>query len=404
MLVLLSCEKKDEQAGLEIQPDENRLKIAHINLNTFTTFTDKSESEKTSKKNSTILLGNIYDEIFGRSTAFMIAQYRLSTDNVDFGANAQIISTNMYLDISGQEGDSSQSVHYLFYESKFDIDADSAYSSDFDMSTYVGDLVADTTFSASTFDIMTIPLSNTLGQKILDASSTTLLNNDNFLKEFKGLYFTTDTNQTDHGIIWKYDFNSASSYILLEYAFDDAKGNRDTNTFKLQFNEFSGRFNQFFHNRAPLSDILGKPKQEVYISGMANTKAHISLSPVLSWRDSSKVMIYKAELLVKAKPSSIFSVPNSLLMEIDNSNDDIQFVDDYLPNSANNYGGKYNSETQTYSMVITRHIQNLINNNHNDSLLWIYPYAQITNPNRVILLNGEDNENFTLKITYSKLY
>ena len=91
-------------------------------------------------------------------------------------------------------------------------------------------------------------------------------------------------------------------------------------------------------------------------------------------------------------------------MEVDDADETIKFVDDYLPGAADNYGGKYDSETQTYSMVITRHIQNLINKNQNDSLLWIYPYAEITNPYRVILSNGEDNQNYTLKITYSKLY
>jgi len=43
MFVFFSCEKKDEKAGLEIQPDKNRLKVVHINLDKFVSFTSRSE-------------------------------------------------------------------------------------------------------------------------------------------------------------------------------------------------------------------------------------------------------------------------------------------------------------------------------------------------------------------------
>jgi len=404
MLALFSCNKKEEKAGLEIQPDENRLEIIHINLDKFTTFSERSEAVKTSRRNSSILLGSINDDTFGRTSAFLLSQYRLSSDNVEFGNNSQILSAIAYLSISEIVGNSKEELHYKVYKSDFDIDPDSAYYSNIDISNSIGEIVADTSFSIDSFSVMRIPLFKSFGQTILDASSSTLENNDNFLSKFKGLYFTVDTTQTSGGVIWKYDFNSPLSYILLEYTNENSDGTLDTNTFKLQFNEASGRFNQFFHNTASLSSTLGLPSDKVYISGMGGLKAHISLSPILSWRDSSKVMIYKAELLVKAKSSGISSVPEKLLMEVDNMDEDVKFVDDYLPNTSSNYGGDYDAENKTYSMVITRHIQNLINKNQNDSLLWLYPYNQIINPYRVILLNGEDDENFTLRITYSKLY
>jgi len=405
MFAFSSCEKKDKSAGLEIQPDENRLKVVHVNLDQFVTYTSRSEAVKTSKNNTSILLGSIYDDNFGRTSAFMMSQYRLSSDNVSFGNNPQIVSINAFLDISGIDGDSTETLQFKIFETTFDIDPDSAYASNIDLSTYVGDLVGAESFKADSFNVMQISLLNSFGQKILDADQETLKNNDNFLSEFKGLYFTVDTSSTTSGVIWRYNLNSALSYILLKYTNTDADGNpTDTSIFKLQFNENSGRFNQYIQNTSPLDPVMGQENTRAYVSGLGGTKAHVSLSPMLSWRDSTKLMIYKAELLIHAEESSVFSVPNSLLMEVDDTDDEVKFVDDYLPGSANNFGGKYDSETKTYSMVITRHIQNLINNNQNDSLLWIYPYAQITNPYRVILSNGENDLNYTLKITYSKLY
>jgi len=405
MLALFSCDKKDEQAGLEIQPDENRLKIAYLDLDNFTSYTVAPAPVKTSKRNTSILLGSINDNVFGRTTASFISQYRLSSDNVKFGKNPKIISIKAYLDVVGIEGDSTLPVNYKFYESKFNIDSTGIYKSNIDLSASIGDLVADTTFVTASNSLIEIPLLKAFGQKILDADTLDLKDNDAFLKVFKGLYFTVDTNSIGDGVIWKFNFNSTQSYIELKYRNrDDTGQTTGTDDFKLQFNEKCERFNQYINNTTPLNPIFKQNKDKCYISGVGGTKAHLSLSPVLSWRDSSKIMIYKAELIVKAKPSGKISIPTKLILEIDDSNDDsLTFVDDYLTTSTGNYNGTYDSDEETYNMIITRHIQNLINNNHNDSLLWITPRADLTNPYRVILLNGADSEKIKLKITYSKL-
>ncbi len=406
MFALFSCDKKEEQAGLEIQPDENRLKIAYLDLDDFVSFTVPPSPVKTSKMNTSILLGSINDNIFGRTTASFISQYRLSTDNVKFGDNPEIISIVAYLDVVGVEGDQTLPVNYKFYESNFDIDSTSTYESDIDLSADIGSLVADTSFVASGIDSIIVPLFNAFGQKILDADTLDLKDNDAFLKVFKGLYFTVDTNTIGDGVIWKFNFNSTQSYIELKYQNLDDNGNpTDTTIFKLQFNEKCERFNKYINNTSPLDAIFNQSHNECYVSGTGGTRGHLSLSPVLTWRDSTKIMIYKAELIVKAKSSGNISIPKKLILEIDDADDDsLTFVDDYLTTASGNYDGTYNSDEETYNMIITRHIQNLVNNNHNDSLLWLTPSADLTNPYRVILLNGTDSEKVKLKITYSKLY
>ena len=407
MFALFSCDKKEEQAGLEIQPDENRLKIAYLDLAAFVSFTVPPSAVKTSKKNTSILLGSVKDDIFGRTTASFISQYRLSTDNVKFGDNPEIISIVAHFDVVGIEGDATLPVNYKFYESNFNIDSTSTYESNIDLSVDdIGLLVADTSFVAASNDSIIVSLSNAFGQKILDTDTLDMKDNDAFLKVFKGLYFTVDTNTIGDGVIWKFNFNSTQSYIELKYQNLDDNGNpTDTNTFKLQFNEKCERFNTYINNTSPLDVILNQSHNECYVSGTGGTRGHLSLSPVLAWRDSAKIMIYKAELIVKAKSSGNISIPKKLILEIDDANDDsLTFVDDYLTTASGNYDGTYDSDEETYNMIITRHIQNLVNNNHNDSLLWITPSADLTNPYRVILLNGKDDEKIKLKITYSKLY
>ena len=409
---MLSCDKSEESAGLIIQPDNNRLSTYYVSLDKFTTYSSPSGPVTTSKNNSSVLLGSISDDVFGRTSAFFVSQYRLSSDNVDFGDNPTLISAKMFLDNGGFEGDATTDLNFKIYESKFTI-ADTSYSSydtDF-LSTQIGDLVADVNFLAdpdSLLNTTEILLEPSFGQKILDTEyDSTLFNNDNFLLTYQGLYFTVDTNQVGPGLIWKYDFNSDLSYILLEYESTNTEGELETNTFKLQFNDECNRFNQYFNNNSPL-DANWKQKDKVYISGTAGTKGHISLSPIINWRDSSNIMIYKAELILKSQASDIFSTPSALLLEIDDNDDDLDFIDDNDPNVASdNSDGKHYTDDPEYGdhykMIMTRHIQNLINKNHNDSLLWITPYASKTNPNRVILLNAEHHDNITLKITSSKI-
>ncbi len=408
---LLSCNKKDEQAGLEIQPDQNRLKISYIQLENFTSFSAKSEAVKTNLANSFVLLGALNDNIFGKTSAFFVSQYRLSSDNVSFGINPQINSIQAFLDISEHEGDSTQSLHYQIYESNFNIEAstDTSYLSDTDLDSYKGDLIGDSEQTLDSTSVLKIPLENSFGQKILDTDSNNLIDNDKFLEVYKGLYFTVDTNQTSTNLIWKFNFNSAKSYIEIAYNHTDTTGGLNTiitDTFKLQFNDKCGRFNQYFNNTTPLEPVFNQNMNKAYVAGTAGPQGHISLSPILTWRDSSKIMIYKAELIISAKEASPdISIPTKLLLKIDdNSDESLRFVDDYLVSSADNYDGTYDEETKSYHMILTRHIQNLINKNQNDSLLWIAPSGNLTNPYRVILLNGEDEKKITLKMTYSKLY
>lgn len=410
---MLSCDKEVEQAGIEIQPDENRLKVSYVELDGFVSSSSRADYINTNYQNSSNLLGSIDETIFGKTTAFFVSQFRLSSDNVEFGNEPKLVSAKLVLDIIGYEGDTAQSLNFKIFESTFPLikNSDTLYRSNLDLSTFEGVNCADVSIVTNISDNLKLSLSSEFGQKILDTKKDTLVNNEIFLEKFKGLYFKVDSNVSDPGLIWKFDMNSESSYILLEYTSEDADGdvildeNSDTivNEFKLQFNNECARFNQYFNNTNSLNTIFGQSSDKVYISGTAGVKGHINLDPILNWRDSSGLMIYKAELLAKATLIDGINWPERLLLEIDDADDDVDFVDDDSVANLDNYGGTYDSETENYSMVITRHIQNIVNKNHDNTKLWITPYANKTNPSRIILSNGANDEKIRLKITYSNL-
>jgi len=411
VLLLLSCAKEDNTVGFEVQPEQSRLKIKTLNIQDFQTFTSTGGASETSRGTQYILLGSINDTYFGKTTAFANVQYILSTIKPDFGTDPKLISSNLSLSIPKAIGKTSTSLNYQIYTSKFDINADVFYASNKDMTSYIGELIADTSFTTSNNQqYLQIHLDKVMGngkkwgQNILDADATTLNSNENFIKSFKGLYLTVDTNFSEKGLIWKCDLNSQNSYIELEYSFTNTEGDIDTNTFKLQFNNKTGRFNTYINNPEPIKNILEKTGEEnIYISGLAGVQGNISLSSLLNWRDSTKIVIYKAELIAKAKIVDGFDMPDKLILGI-NSSDTIRYIDDYRMGENTNYDGSYHSKDTAYHWVVTRHIQRFINNEQNDSLIVIYPNDTTkTQLSRVILLNNLSKNAIRLRITYSKI-
>ncbi|MBN2669444.1 MAG: DUF4270 family protein [Bacteroidales bacterium] len=415
LLSMFACKKAEETAGLVLQPEDNRLKVYQFNINSFNTLTEIDQIISTGISTDNNMVGSIYDDVFGRTTAGFVSQILLSTDNVEFNDDRQIISTELHLYVSGYEGDSNATTVFKIYESNFEIDANTTYPSSQDIGI-LGDLVADFSFDArnyfdyaDTSNYFIIPFSNDFGQKILNTNSIYLEDNTVFTNAYKGLYFSIDTALSGN-LIWKFNFNKITSYIEIKYSYleSEAATVRDTNTFKLNLSSSAGRFNLYQFNRSPLQSIIGLNSNECYVAGMGNVKSKIDLSPVLTFRDSGELMIYKAELVAHAKASTspyAYKQPTGLLLSVDLGNDDTtRYVDDLSSLSYSNFDGSYNDEDSTYRMVITRHIQNLINNNHQDTLLWISPYGKNTSTARTTLDNGHDGNPITLRITYTKLH
>ncbi len=388
--VFTSCKKDTESVGMLIQPEENKLK-----------------SVKTSRAYGNVLLGSINDSKIGKTSAFFASQYVLSTENVNFGDNPEVIDFKIHLDASKHEGDSTKTLNFQIHELiNFDINKDSLYPSNTDLSGFIGDEVANINYQADSFDVVTFDLNQALANKILNTGSENLKDSKAFKEAFKGLVFSVDTNFSDEGMMWQFNLASTKSYIELTYRSLNENQEYDTVSFNFNFGANAGRFNQFFVNNSAIETEIGTPSGKVYVAAPAVSRANINLAPALTFRDSAKIMIYKAELIVKAeKTEENISLPKKLLLEVDKGLevDSITYAND-IAGQITNYGGYYNEETSSYHMVITRHLQNLIDKAHNDSILWIVPFNQKVNVHRAVLYNGNNNENITLKITYSKLY
>ena len=84
LLFASSC-KRNTVGGLEIQPSDQILGVVSSDTFTIVPYTVLEDSLQTDEAQSN-LLGSYYDPVFGYTEASIVAQPRLSSDNVDFGS------------------------------------------------------------------------------------------------------------------------------------------------------------------------------------------------------------------------------------------------------------------------------------------------------------------------------
>ena len=404
IIVLSACIKEPDNVGLNVQPSSDR----------FYFFTDTNSTIKVSTfydatvatdERSISLLGNINDDVFGRSSADLFTQLRLSADYPDgFGAVIPVSAT-LHLAYSGYYGDTTQQQALKIYELTKSLNIDSTYYSNNSEDWFdVNYLITDSTFTPNPKDstlAITLPIS--IAEKILLADNSNIANNDAFIEYFKGLAIISDT--TLGNSILYFDLISEKSVLRLEYLPSDTAST--TLAADLLLNNNCARFNTFSHdyaNSSTISNALADTVSEkVYIQAMGGVKTKLEFNLPADLLSKS-IAINKAELIVKVDESIIndtYKVPEGLLIELI---DDIEGFDaplDYYL-GGEYFNGKYNEETKSYTFNLNRHIQKIFNGEVENNGFYIIPSDNRVTANRVSLLNGVLNS-MELIIYYTPL-
>ena len=124
-LSFTSCKNSDE-IGLNLTPPGDKFKY-HVDSTTVVTAGTCRQDSLTTEKRASSLLGCMNDPDFGQSTASLLAQLRLSSNDVDFGINPQIDSARLLMKYQGYYGDTTQLQSIRIYELTQDLFFDSTY-------------------------------------------------------------------------------------------------------------------------------------------------------------------------------------------------------------------------------------------------------------------------------------
>lgn len=420
LMIFNSC-KKAETVGLEVLPEEDRLQGEFTDTISIIAHTLREDSILTDERTLHIL-GRHNDPIFGLSTASIYTQLVLESVNPDFGTSPTLDSVVLslayagyYADIMKLGGEQSFSVHRVIQDI-----ADSLYSDDtreyhkIPLGTFSG-LVDARSRSIVNGDTlppqMRIKLNNSFGNELLNSAS--LMSNDSiFLEAFKGLYITPTSQSLLPGMGSLLYINPVSPYTKMTLYYH----NTDTTAlqeFDFIINSGTERFTAFKHDYSTAFDItaqladstLGTDK--LYLQAMAGLKVKLTFPHLNNLvANGREIAINKAELVipVAGETTARLSPPSRIMLVKKGTDGKDKFIDDFLYESADFFGGYYNSPEKEFKFNLPRHFQGLLNDASSDKSLYLIVLSAGSTANRCVI-NGTGNADKPLKLrlTYTIL-
>lgn len=427
----VSCKKETDIIGIDVQPPNDLIGVEFQDTTTLITKTIPADSLRTDETLITtgdVLIGSYTDPIFGLTHASLYTQLALTTNSVSFGTNPQVDSVVLSIVYNssyyGRTYKAPQTVKVYKLTQAFN--SDSAYFSNTSMSKESTDLANGYTFTPRPSDSvlvsgqklkpqLRIPLDNSFGHALLTEGAPYYTTNDVFLTYLKGIYITTEGTfpaNTEGNILY---FKAGDSYSKLTVYYNDSL----SYDFKLKDVE---RFNRFEHDYTPsnitpdLAAQLGPnpPAQNanLFIQSMAGLKAKIEMPYLTNWPNKERIVINKAELVIKLNTSAMyqldsFAAPSKLVL-IGISDTGTDYI---LPDAGSNerpgyYGGSLDTVNYEYRINISRYVQQVLSGaKPNNGMHLVASSAQI-NGNRVVIGGGAATGNMyqmKLNIAYTKL-
>ncbi|MFN8286797.1 MAG: DUF4270 family protein [Chitinophagales bacterium] len=366
------------------------------------------------------MVGNITDDPnFGNTYAGFYAQCRISSNNVSFGTNPVLDSAVLTLRYSGSYGKFTQPIDLLVYELNQAILDSVKYRSIDAFQVYpapIGEIqnfIPNTTDSVLVDTVklaphLRVPLTNTFGNKILNAPSSQLVDLTSFLNLFRGFYITSSPSAAGNGIVYL-DIRSAISGINLYYHNSD-----DTlaHTYLIPASGVTVSHIDNNYSGKPAAAAINNPNPngdaKMFVQGGAGTFGKIEFPDILDSLEDG-IAINKAELiLTQSVPDTGYLAP--LVLDLFRINDAGQSED--LSDAGLSYFGgvrvteTVNGKTVTrYHFVITRYLQKLIEKQLRNNGLYLKTVSPSGNTERVVITNDATDADLrvTLLVKYTKL-
>lgn len=418
-LTLLSCEKGDKDAGMDILPGGKNLEVKYFDAIDVGAFTMRADSLYATGKGYHSV-GRYTDAVFGLSESSFASGF--SIPSIDIKAEDSIIILSVVLNLSPQSffPDTGTMMFDVFPLTR-DIKSGAAYTS-FDISNHysAGASVAQTgSIYVSPSKSCKIPLTADFGSNLLSATAT----NDGTGYFFPGLYIKASEAFSESRVLQVDLTDTARSKMVVEYIRlrpDTTGTKRDTikanfypsvsksaNSLLLPENALALSAHQ--HPASiPVYDAANPYtglNEEVYIQGMAGLKTQLIFNGLTDWLRLSDRTINKAE--VEMNINNYIAADTSLMPRL------ICFVPAAIehpePNSKYWYLG-YRQE-DLYVSNLTDYVIGL----ENDTSVKDYGFnifdgfyddnkkiadLNVILPTRVVLSNSGENR-IRLKITYT---
>jgi len=421
-----SCEK-DNEFGIEINPDSNTLGAIYSDTFSIRTFSVISDSIRTDELNGPSPLGNYIDPVFGELNASIITQIRLEQsynfipDNGDIN-DIVVDSVVLYLAIDGYYGD-IQEQEFIVEILDEDIFKDSIYHNTNNIITKAEDISNGLSiesdplfpgyFSGGLVDkaILGIPLNiEKFATPIVNESgNTTLDGNDGdneFLTFFKGIKISS-VNGTNGGL---YYINLLNSFSRIRLFYRDTSGvssEHDTLDFDFNINSNCAYYHKVTHDYSgtAIENVVNQPalgQNQFFIQTLGGINGRMTI-PSFDSLIAKPVIINKAEIILPFEDYLYddYPSPSSLFISRKNVEGEYEFLPDLFEGSL---GGNFNVVNKNYTFNITRHLNEIVAEKAINDTLKIFPNGNGITANRVVLngMNSTKKDKAKVVISYTK--
>ena len=423
-----SC-KKEGNIGTNVQASDELIDLKSKDLFPIT-YTMREDSVR-SDLSPIIQIGNIYDPIFGKSTAALFTQLVIPNNLLDlsFGAGAQLDSTFLSLSYNYDfYGDTLTQQTFNVYQMIQNIYYDTAYYSNHPKQ-YYPIAVGTKTFSPCPrsrvivgTDTMPpnlrIPINPNFAQQVFSQSGgNNLSSTANFIQYLKGLCITSETSGLNPGEGSILQFNAEDS--LTRFTFYYHTPTQNSLTFSFVMYPSAAYYSYFTHDystaggtiNAQLSDP--HPEQnnysEVYVQSCAGLKTKIEFPFIDSLKNLPyKIAINQAQLVIKAEPqnaSANFPINTQLYVVAIDSTGLTYLLTDMYENSSY-FGGTVNTTNSEYTINIARYLQQLLNGEETHTKgLFLKEYSPILNARRAVIGSNNSSSGYRmyLHLVYTRI-
>ena len=426
ILAFASCKKSPETIGNNLVSDDNYIAIYHTDT---TEIICHSYLDSAATSNATnALLGAMRDPVFGTSEAGFYTQFRPSVAGQSFGNSPMVDSLVLQLCLIGYYGDTTvlQTAHAyeltdsLSFETTYynhstvatgNVDHANGYQFRPHPRTKVHHIGTDTLAQP----IIRIPLSQELGNYLVNLDTTAYSRPDLFKQYFKGLYVTCSpanlngaissinlTNNT-YTLLQLYYHNASTPNKLKRYDFYVTSSDSYFNHIDHDYTQGSPEFvNQLLDDQAELG------QSTLYLQAMGGVKAKVYFPNVCHWADTlegCRLVVNEAKLILPASltlTDSVYKAPSNLILLGFSSDSTTYLLPDYYEGSTF-FDGAYNSSKHLVSFRITEYLQNMVMGKKENLGLSLGINGAAYNATRYVI-NGPDaltEEKMRLEVTYS---
>ena len=427
LAIFASCRKSPETIGNNLISDNNYIDAFHTDTVEIICHSFFEDSVKT-KNVSYALLGATKDPIFGTSEAGFYTQFRISLAGQNFGANPVMDSLVLQLCVANYYGDttvlqtahvytltdtlSSETTYVSFSEVAHDaVDQANGHQFRPRPKTSTNIIGTDTIKHA----IIRIPLSDELGEYLMNLDTTSYTQPDYFKKDFMGLYVTCDP-VSQPGAISLINLTD-NTYTLLQLYYHAADTPEKPMRYDYYVTTSDVYFNHIDHDYTQgsnefvdqlINGNMAAGQETVYLQTMGGVRTRILFPNLVHWGDTLEeehIVINEAKLILPVAEGSLdstFRAPSTLVLVGFNADSSTYLLPDYYEGNAY-FGGSYNSTQKAYTFRVSEYMQSIISGKKDNFGISLGINGASYNAQR-LLINGPESQaekKMHLEVTYS---